>query len=46
MIVLFHRVSLEVKGRFNEIRELVLDDAWLTFYIKLESDFDLPKLMQ
>jgi hypothetical protein len=46
-VVLFYQVLLDTKKRFKfEIRGLTFDDAWLTFYIKLENGFDLPKFMQ
>jgi hypothetical protein len=46
-VVLFYRVLLDAKRRFKfEIRGLVFDDAWLSFYIKLEDGFKLPKFMQ
>jgi hypothetical protein len=46
-VVLLYRVILDAKGRFKfEIRGLMFDDAWLTFYVKLENGFDLPKFMQ
>jgi hypothetical protein len=46
-VVLFYRVLLDTKKRFKfEIRGLTFDDAWLTFYIKLENGFELPKFMQ
>jgi hypothetical protein len=46
-VALFYCVLLGAKNRFEfEIRGLTLDDAWLTFYIKLENGFDLPRFMQ
>jgi hypothetical protein len=46
-VVLFYQVLLDTKKRFKiEIRGLMFDDAWLTFYIKLEDGFKLPKFMQ
>jgi hypothetical protein len=40
-------VLLDAKKPFKfEIRGLAFDGAWLTFYIKLENGFDLPKFMQ
>jgi hypothetical protein len=46
-VVLFYSVLLDTKKRFSfEIRGLAFDDAWLTFYVKLENGFDLPRFMQ
>jgi hypothetical protein len=46
-VVLFYSVLHDVKGRFKfEMRGLTFDDAWLSFYIKLEDGFELPKFMQ
>jgi hypothetical protein len=46
-VILFYRVLCDAKKRFNfEICDLMFDDAWLTFYIKLENGFQLPKFMQ
>jgi hypothetical protein len=46
-VVLLYSVLLDTKKRFNfEMRGLTLDDAYLTFYVKLENGFDLPRFMQ
>jgi hypothetical protein len=46
-VVLFYSVLLDSKKRFKfEICGLSFDDAWLSFYIKLENGFDLPRFMQ
>ena len=46
-IVLLHRVLREVKKRYGfEMRVLILDEAWLSFYIKPEDGFQLPLIMQ
>jgi hypothetical protein len=46
-VVLFYGVLHDAKKRFKfEIRGLTFDDAWLSFYIKLENGFDLPRFMQ
>jgi hypothetical protein len=46
-VVLFYGVLHDAKKRFKfEMRGLTFDDAWLSFYIKLENGFDLPKFMQ
>jgi hypothetical protein len=46
-VALFYRVLLDTKKQFKfEIRGLTFDDAWLTFYIKLENGLQLPKFMQ
>jgi hypothetical protein len=46
-VALFYGVLHDAKGRFKfEMRGLVFDDAWLSFYVKLEDGFELPKFMQ
>jgi hypothetical protein len=46
-VALFYCVLHDAKGRFEfEMRGLAFDDAWLTFYVKLENGFDLPRFMQ
>jgi hypothetical protein len=46
-VVLFYGVLHDAKGRFKfEMRGLAFDDAWLSFYIKLEDGFELPRFMQ
>jgi hypothetical protein len=46
-VVLFYGVLHDAKGRFKfEMRGLTFDDAWLSFYVKLEDGFELPKFMQ
>jgi hypothetical protein len=46
-MVLFYRVLREAKGQFKfEMRGLVIEGVWLTFYIKPEDGFKLPKIMQ
>jgi hypothetical protein len=44
---LFYRVLHDAKRRFKfEMRGLVFDDEWLTFYIKPADGFALPRIMQ
>jgi hypothetical protein len=44
---LFYGVLRDAKWRFKfEMRGLVLDDEWLTFYIKPADGFALPRIMQ
>jgi hypothetical protein len=44
---LFYSVLNDAKGRFKfEMRGLSFDEEWLTFYIKPENGFQLPKIMQ
>jgi hypothetical protein len=46
-VALFYGVLHSAKKRFKfEMRGIAFDDAWLTFYIKLENGFDLPRFMQ
>jgi hypothetical protein len=45
-VVLFYHVLHDAKGRFKfEIRGLTIDEEWLSFYIRLENGFDLPKFV-
>jgi hypothetical protein len=45
--VIFCRVLLEAKNRFDfEMRGLVLDKAWLSFYIKPTDGYQLPEIIQ
>jgi hypothetical protein len=45
--VIFCRVLIEAKKHFDfEMRGLVLDKAWLSFYIKPAEGLDLPEIMQ
>jgi hypothetical protein len=45
--VIFCRVLIEAKKRFDfEICGLVLDKAWLSFYIKPADGLKLPEIMQ
>jgi hypothetical protein len=45
--VIFCRVLIEAKKRFDfELRGLVLDKAWLSFYIKPADGYQLPEIMQ
>jgi hypothetical protein len=45
--VFYCRVLLDAKMRFDfELRGLVLDKAWLSFYIKLADGYQLPEIMQ
>jgi hypothetical protein len=44
---LFYHVLNDAKRRFKfEMRGLVFDEAWLSFYIKPENGLELPKIMQ
>jgi hypothetical protein len=44
---LFYHVLNDAKRRFGfEMRGLVFDEEWLSFYIKPENGFQLPKIMQ
>jgi hypothetical protein len=44
---LFYGVLNDAKGRFKfEMRGLVFDEEWLSFYIKPANGFQLPKIMQ
>jgi hypothetical protein len=44
---LFYHVINDAKRRFKfEMRGLVFDEEWLSFYIKPENGFQLPKIMQ
>jgi hypothetical protein len=44
---LFYRVLNDAKGRFTfEMRGLIFDEAWLSFYIKPEDGYELPRIMQ
>jgi hypothetical protein len=46
-VALFCRVLLDAKKRFKfEMRGLAIDEEWLTFCIRLENGFQLPKFMQ
>jgi hypothetical protein len=46
-VVLFYCVLHDAKGRFKfEMRWLVFDVAWLSFYIKPVNGLQLPKIMQ
>jgi hypothetical protein len=45
--VIFCRVLIEAKKHFDfEMRGLVLDKAWLSFYIKPANGLELPEIMQ
>jgi hypothetical protein len=45
--VIFCRVLIEAKKRFDfEMRGLVLDKAWLSFYIKPADGYQLPEIIQ
>jgi hypothetical protein len=44
---LFYHVLNDAKRRFKfEMRGLVFDEEWLSFYIKPENGFQLPRIMQ
>jgi hypothetical protein len=44
---LFYHVLNDAKRRFKfEMRGLTFDEEWLSFYIKPEDGFQLPKIMQ
>jgi hypothetical protein len=44
---LFYHVLNDAKRRFKfEMRGLSFDEEWLSFYIKPENGFQLPKIMQ
>jgi hypothetical protein len=44
---LLHRALCDTKGRYEfEMRGLKLEGSWLTFYIKPEDGYKLPKIMQ
>jgi hypothetical protein len=46
-VTLFYRVLNDAKGRFKfEMRGLVFDETWLSFYLKPADGFQLPKIMQ
>ncbi|MDR1468872.1 MAG: hypothetical protein LBT00_06225, partial [Spirochaetaceae bacterium] len=46
-VTLFYRVLIETKAKFGfEMRGLMLDGAWLAFYIKPANGLELPKIMQ
>jgi REP element-mobilizing transposase RayT len=46
-LTIFARVFREAGLRFVfEVRGLYLEDDWLTFYIKPEDGFELPKIMK
>jgi hypothetical protein len=46
-VTLFYHVLNEAKGRFKfEMRGLIFDEEWLSFYIKPENGFQLPRSMQ
>jgi hypothetical protein len=46
-LTIFARVFREAGLRFVfEVRDLHLEDDWLTFYIKPEDGFELPKIMK
>jgi hypothetical protein len=46
-VTLFYHVLNDAKGRFKfEMRGLSFDEEWLSFYIKPENGFQLPKIMQ
>jgi hypothetical protein len=46
-VALFYSVLHDTKKQFSfEMRGLAFDDAWLTFYVKLEDGFQLPRFMQ
>ncbi|MDR1468065.1 MAG: hypothetical protein LBT00_02090 [Spirochaetaceae bacterium] len=46
-VTLFYRVLIETKAKFGfEMRGLVLNEAWLSFYIKPVNGLELPKIMQ
>jgi hypothetical protein len=44
---LFYHILNDAKRRFKfEMRGLVFDEEWLSFYIKPENGFQLPRIMQ
>jgi hypothetical protein len=44
---LFYHVLNDAKRRFKfEMRGLIFDEAWLSFYIKPANGLELPKIMQ
>jgi hypothetical protein len=44
-VVLFCRVLIEAKGKFPfEMRELVIGNEWLLFYIKPADGYQLPEI--
>jgi hypothetical protein len=46
-VTLFYRVLIETKAKFGfEMRGLVLNEAWLSFFIKPANGLELPKIMQ
>jgi hypothetical protein len=46
-VTLFFHVLNDARGRFGfEMRGLVFDEEWLSFYIKPENGFQLPRIMQ
>ncbi|MDR1469001.1 MAG: hypothetical protein LBT00_06880 [Spirochaetaceae bacterium] len=46
-VTLFYRVLIETKAKFGfEMRGLVLNEAWLSFYIRPANGLELPKIMQ
>jgi REP element-mobilizing transposase RayT len=46
-LAIFARVFRETRLRFVfEVRDLRLEDDWLTFYIKPEDGFELPDIMK
>jgi hypothetical protein len=46
-VTLFYHVLNDARGRFGfEMRGLIFDEEWLSFYIKPVDGFALPRIMQ